>query len=765
MQVLSPAGSLESFYSALNNGADEIYMGINAFNARAKADDIDNESLRKAIEDAHILGVKVFCTLNTLIFDEELEKVCETIVKAINFGFDAFIVQDLAVIALIKSIKKDAVLHFSTQMGIHNSFGAIMAKKMGASRIVLSRECSLSDIKAIKNAVPDMEIEYFVQGALCVAFSGNCYLSNRLLGKSGNRGECAQLCRLPYQAKIQENGKEIKIDKAFYLSTGDLCLFKHLKELKEAGVDSLKIEGRLRRPSYVGKATEFYRKAVDYLNLSDEKSSIENKVNDNSNQNYGITNIDLEELKTTFNRGNFLYDAYLNEKDYNNIIYSKMQNHMGIKIGKVIFCEKFKNINKIILQLDRQIYQNDGLKIMRDGKEVSSLGVGNVEMLGRNTIIYSKQKLCAGDSVHLIHSENLEKRLTGNKRQCKIDFEIVLKENERAVIKAVLKSFNNLSFYAYSANFLEKAINSAVSNEDVIQSISKINDPIFCVREIKTTLDNVFMAKSALNALRREVMEKVREHFSKKQIEVQDYCKIIETAMNEICAGKIECNVNEEKENKLKAESDYNHINICKLTLVRELCGEMAKAENVAYFPYDFLSNSTFEEIRSYLECGAKDKNKNLYIFLPPFVLDKDLTLWQEKMVASLGQFKDRIVVIGNNISHMHLCEHFKVIAGDFCNIANRISASFYKALGASGVCLGYEFKDRDFSPKDFNIDYKIVGNNILCFMLHCPFKVVTQTRCDNCQYCQSLSYSNDRGVQYKIGKYKFSRCYFYLFN
>lgn len=707
MKVLSPAGSLETFYSALFNGADEIYMGINAFNARAKANNISDEDIAKAITDAHILGVQVFCTLNTLIFEDELADVAKTIVRAMNLGFDAYIVQDLAVVRLIKEINPQAVIHLSTQLGLHNSFGALQAKKLGAKRIVLSREACLEDIIAIKKAVPEMEIEYFVQGALCVAFSGNCYLSNRLLNKSGNRGECAQLCRLPYCARIADTKK----GDGYYLSPADLNLYTHLQELEDAGVTSLKIEGRLKRPSYVGQTARFYRKAVDAL----------------KNTNIKITDNDIENLKITFNRGNYLKDAYLYKGAFDNIIYSKTQNHIGIRIGKVISCERFKDIYKIGLKVDKFITQNDGLKIFRNGKEVASLGVGNVEIFGNNTYIFSKQKLMQNDDVHLIHSEKLEKDILNAVKICEIDFDCEFKVGERAKIVAKLKN-HNLVFDVIGDEILASANKCPLTSNDVEISMSKLNANIFKVGKINITLENVFMAKSSLNKLRRDIINKVIDYFKPKQIE----CDI------DAVLSKVHNSINPINQNEQLV-----------LRLSREL---NIKLSNIAYFPRDYLSKKTFDDINNYLKYNDK-----VYLFLPPFLTDCDI----KKIYEVFKEYKQNIVILANNIGQMCFAKEYETIACDYCNITNSISLNEYRNLGAKKIALGFEFKDRN--NKSIKYDTCLNGNNIVCFLSHCPYKVVNGNNCNNCSFTNNLSYQSDGGTTYYVGRFKVQRCYFYL--
>ena len=201
LEILSPAGSPENFKSALNAGADAIYLGLDMFNARMKAQNFTRENIREYIKLAHSFGVKVYITINTLLQDEDFDELVSLVNFLTKSKADAFIVQDLGVAFVLRKCFKNINLHASTQMGIHNLEGALVAEKLGFSRIVLSRETTIKDIEEIhKNT--NLEIEYFVQGALCVAFSGNCYLSSLENNASGNEGKCLQFCRLPYQNSL-----------------------------------------------------------------------------------------------------------------------------------------------------------------------------------------------------------------------------------------------------------------------------------------------------------------------------------------------------------------------------------------------------------------------------------------------------------------------------------------------------------------------------------------------------------------------------------
>ncbi len=251
-EILAPAGSMESLVAGVRSGANAVYLGGKLFNARRNAGNFYNDELKTAVEYCHKRGVKVYLTLNILISDDEFEELYNAVSYALTVGVDAFIIQDIGAARFIKNHFKRARLHGSTQMSIMTPHGAQYAKEAGFSRIVLPREMSLDEIKAMRQST-DLELEMFVHGALCMSVSGQCYLSSMLGARSGNRGLCAQPCRLPFRAGNDKN--------EYALSLKDLSLTQHLSELE--GITSLKIEGRMKRPEYVSAAVSAVKKAVE----------------------------------------------------------------------------------------------------------------------------------------------------------------------------------------------------------------------------------------------------------------------------------------------------------------------------------------------------------------------------------------------------------------------------------------------------------------------------------------------------------------------
>ncbi|MEA4927028.1 MAG: U32 family peptidase [Syntrophomonadaceae bacterium] len=267
MELLAPAGNWESFIAAVNNGADAIYLGGQRYSARQSAANFDHKQLREAIEYAHLRDRKVYVTVNTLIDNDEFAEVLDYLWELSNAGADAVILQDMGLLNAARTVLPGLRIHASTQMTIHNQDGAGWLEKQGVKRIVLARELSLAEITAIYHAVTEVELEVFVHGAHCYCYSGQCLFSSMVGGRSGNRGRCAQPCRLPYDLYNSADRQKINLpDQGKYLlSPADLCLIDYLPQLQAAGVHSLKIEGRMKRPEYVAVVTRAYREVLDRL--------------------------------------------------------------------------------------------------------------------------------------------------------------------------------------------------------------------------------------------------------------------------------------------------------------------------------------------------------------------------------------------------------------------------------------------------------------------------------------------------------------------
>lgn len=463
MKVLSPAGNYQCLKMAVINGADEVYLGTNGFNARNNIEGFSLEELKSAVNFAHIYGVKVHLAVNILFNAEELQQALDLIVNAYNIGVDAFIIQDLGLAYLVHAFYPQIEMHASTQMGIHNCECAKYLANFNFRRLVLSRETPLDEIARIKQQT-GLEIEYFVQGALCVCFSGNCYMSSYLAGASGNRGKCKQFCRLPYTLSL--NGK--KITSGFLLSAKDFNLSKSLDSLDAAGVDAIKIEGRARRPFYVAAATSVYKNLV-----SGKK-------------------VDTSILSLAFTRG--YTNGYF---DGNGNIISLYPAHIGVPVGKVIDIKLGKKFNEITFSSNRELSEKSTFKLFDNGTEVGAFTAYSLAKVGKNLYkTTTTQNIKSGLNLNLIIDDSLEQSWLAKTRKVQVQIEISAKVN--SPLSATLTCGNKK--ISVTGDNLEKAKNSCLTKSEIEECFAKNEyfTPIITVE-----LQDVFVAKSKLNSFRR----------------------------------------------------------------------------------------------------------------------------------------------------------------------------------------------------------------------------------------------------------------------
>lgn len=458
-ELLAPAGNSECFFAAINNGANAVYIGLSDFSARKNAENFTKDNIRYYVAYAHIFNVKVYVAVNTLVKNAELDDFVSTVKYAYEAGADAFIVQDVFLAETLKNTFPEIVLHLSTQGGVNNVEGAEYALRKGFSRVILARETQINEIKEIAKVT---ETEVFVHGALCSSFSGHCYISSFVGGNSGNRGLCKQPCRRAYTLETSENkGK-------YAISLSDLCLIDKLKELRDAGVKSVKIEGRMRNPEYVASVVKAYRQAIDD----------------------GIA--DTKEIKRTFNRGDFTLGYPFGVAK--NIVSDKIQNHKGIKVGTV---RKLSDSNRIIVETDETFNVGDGFKIIRNGYEV-----GNAVALSIGKILAYKGEIKIGDDVNITKDVGLATELLEKTK--KVPVEILVNATEGDYLTAVCGEY-----VVKSDRILEKAKTHPITEEELSLNFSKTDKYPFLPNVKAIVVGEPFIVKSALNNLRAALYEKL----------------------------------------------------------------------------------------------------------------------------------------------------------------------------------------------------------------------------------------------------------------
>ena len=522
-ELLVPAGGVNQFIAAVENGADAIYVGGKAFNARINANNFNDEELEKAVEFAHLRGVKVYVTMNTLLTDEELQPALEYAQFLYVINVDALIIQDLGLAKIIKEVLPDFPLHLSTQATVYSHAGVEAAKKLGFERVVTARELSLEEVRDCiagynqagtePRPLGYNQIEVFVHGALCFCYSGQCQMSRYMGGRSGNRGQCAQPCRLGYKV-LDANAKPIDTFK-YPLSPKDLCQIDRLGEYIDAGVASFKIEGRMKSAEYVAIVTGIYRKYIDQYY---EKGS------------YAVSSQDRLVLEQIFNRGGFT-EGYIDGNPGDELMSGDLPKHRGIKIGKVI-----KPVKGTAL-LDVKLYENlsigDGVEI--HNRQLSGNIVTYILPLkgGLTRIGDIKGRFSHGDPIYRISSKEQLKEAQRSFafstfdegkyiRKTPATIELFAEIGKPLALKISCDLGEAFGIKEASLQdediIAEKPIKSPTAADLIVKQLSKTGNTPFKIAEVKIHAKEPFsIAVSSLNDLRRQAIELLKTEIIKKR--------------------------------------------------------------------------------------------------------------------------------------------------------------------------------------------------------------------------------------------------------
>ena len=502
-EILAPVGSMEALNAALAAGCDAIYFGLPSFGARAFANNFDLETTKEVIERCHLCGVKVYITMNTILYEDEMEDAYNMAKKVHSYGVDALIIQDLGFIHLLHHRLPNLVLHASTQLSISNPYQIKQLKKLGVKRVVLARECTKEEIQACVDT--GIEVEVFVHGALCICYSGQCYFSSVHYGRSGNRGMCAQPCRMKYS--LYEDGNKVDTHGEYVLSPKDLSLMDEVNTLANMGVCSLKIEGRMKSAPYV------------YESVSQVKKVLENKER---------SRLDEQNLRVTFNREYTLGHMY--KASGNELMNNKTCNHQGIEIGKVVKVNK----NKICIQLSQDLHQNDGIRFERE-----NLGCHVNFMYDKKQKLISfmlKNNMVLIEGPVGVHVGSIVRKTMDYELNKTID-ERIRRSNRQSIVNAVvtcsavgmpmvMEVYNDRTSICVSTDINSvKALKRATDEETLNKQFSKTKDSWASFDQIEYHLgDDIYFPISVMNQLRRDALEKMKEACLKQEAIVEyDY--------------------------------------------------------------------------------------------------------------------------------------------------------------------------------------------------------------------------------------------------
>jgi putative protease len=517
-ELLAPVGSWEALVAAVQNGADAVYLGGKMFSARQFADNFDREELLRAVKYAHVRGVRVFVTVNTLVADHELTELVDYLRYLYEIGVDAVIVQDLGVIRLVRKLLPGLKLHASTQMTVHNAAGVRLMQEMGIERTVLSRELSRKDIIAIKQAT-GAELEVFVHGALCICYSGQCLMSSLIGGRSGNRGRCAQPCRLEYTL-VDEQGKHLADPGqigSHLLSPRDLKLIRHLPDLAAAGVDSLKIEGRMKRPEYVATVVRIYRRALDRaLTVGPDPA-----VTESGAPVAVVTAEEEKQLVQIFNRE--FTTAYFNSRPDRDMMSYKRPNNRGLKLGRVSGFSREKGM--IEIQLEDTLRLGDGIeiwvteggrrgtevnKIILDGRPVEEAGPGD------RILVPVEGRVRTGDRVFKTHDAALireaRQTFTSPQETKKIPLLFKVFAAVGGHVQITVRDGEGRELTAEGAVTLEKAEKKPLTEEALLGQLDRLGNTPFAVGGLEADIEpGVMVPLSEINEVRRRVIVMMEE--------------------------------------------------------------------------------------------------------------------------------------------------------------------------------------------------------------------------------------------------------------
>lgn len=692
-ELLSPVGNKESLLAAIHNGCDAVYLGGKKFGARAFADNFKNDELIWAIEYCHLYGVKIYVTVNTMIYETELEECLEYIRFLHQNNVDAVILQDLGLIKLVHEKFPNLEIHASTQMHTHNEYQLKLLESLGIKRVVLARELSLEQIKSFH---PNMEIEAFIHGALCISYSGQCLFSSLLMDRSGNRGSCAGICRLPFS--LVKNDTVLNTDGNYLLSTKEFSTLDHFKEIMESNIYSFKIEGRMKSPTYIGFVTRLYRTLID---------------NYNQNKPLEIKEEEMNNLRVLYNRG-FTKGHLFGAKD-KELLNIKTSNHQGILLGEVLEITK----DKIKIKLVRDLHQEDGIRFASENKGfvvnflydekgllVSCAKKGDIILVDNKVDLHQKgMVLKTIDFMLTKEMQNIKMK------KIPITCEVIAKVGNPLII-----SFDDGENKVEEiGNIVEIANHNPTSNEVIEEKLSSLGNSPFVLQEIKINKDkNSFIPMHFLKKMRRNLEEKLTLIREKK--------RTLPFVENEI---------------QYSPRNDSTSFSVCHVNVL------VRTEEQLLVCLQKNVHSIYVTDISLY----DKYKNKGpIYLRL-------------SRVKSHFAPFQNEKLLVGETGSLFFYGQENTVVSDYYLNVANASCFSFLEAMGAERITLSIENSLEQIKMIAQNIEHKekievfVYGKPEVMMMKYCPLGMLVNQE-KGCDVCSSHDkyYLKDRNEKlYRI--------------
>ena len=727
IELLAPVGSWEAMIAAVQNGADAIYLGGKNFSARQNANNFDEDELIRAVKYCHIRDVKIFVTVNTLVSNEELKELIRYIEFLYSNDVDAVILQDLGAAKLIRELFPDLELHGSTQMSVHNSEGVRFLQEQGFKRVVVAREMSLGEIVNVKKHSM-MDLEVFVHGALCVCYSGQCLMSSMIGGRSGNRGRCAQPCRMAYGLIDQNTGKEINSAPGNYiLSPRDLNTLENIYKILNTGVKSLKIEGRMKRPEYVATVVGAYRKTIDQYLKTKEKPAIPRET--------------LRDVEQIFNRK--FTGGYILGSSGQEIMSFEKPSNRGIRVGKIAAYDKGRQ--RATIFLEGSLRKGDGIEvwsslgdhpgtivenIFEKGIKKDMVSQGLVDIPFRHEVLKDSLVYKTSDIALTQRSKETYER-TDKKIIVWAEFTGRIGQE----IELVLWDDRDHTIQVKGSYVVEKALKVAMDENRIKEQLSKLGDTPYFLQELKINLDEgSAIPVSELNHLRRAAVEELnrsRENFNKR----------IGLDANEFSQKNLNSFAYEPSK---KGESLGLSVSV---KSIGQLQAVLKQKVNRIYY----------RDINTLLKAEELIQDDSTEFIPALHRIERDDQL--EALKKRIGQLKriDGIMVGDLGTMNYLLRETDLPIYTDYSlNIFNNSALELFNQVGIKGVTLSPELTLKQISMinKFSNVPTEVIihGNLPLMVTKYCPISTLMdeddQNKQESCKLCRTTQF----GMKDRLG-------------
>ena len=682
VELLAPAGDLSSFYAALKCGADAVYLGAQSFGARASAG-FSREDLTTALIEAHLRDKRVYAAVNTLVKESEFEDLKRLLDSLNTAGVDAVLVQDLGVLEYIKTHLRDLPVHASTQMSIHNAAGAQFLLGQGVQRSVLARECTLDTIRRV--AATGIETEVFVHGALCISVSGQCLLSSQIGGRSGNRGRCAQPCRLAYSYRGKQGA---------WLSPRDLNMLEDIPQLITAGVSSFKIEGRLKRPEYVAVVTGAYRRAID--------AALAGQANSHLKEDY-------HSLLQIFNRGGFTKGPAFGQQDAQ-LVNPLSVSHEGVALGMIRSCQSKGSMYLSEVLLDTALHDGDNLQIHDPCETQEMIYAGPEVPAGQTAVIRHYRKSAPGSLVSRLADGN-QMRLTQAILEQKLPaVSLDAKLEARLGKPLALTLWDGKTEAAVIGDVPMPAQSQPMSRESSFQSIQKTAASPFCIESYRFSSDApLFAPLSSLNELRRTALEKMRAARLNAYVREQAMPRSIPRRQSAV----------------MQFEDDALYVRSAEIGQLETLI--QAGADHFLYAPQDYTAASLADDCRRL--------RRDDFFCLPPQASDSTLEALYN-MVCQLD-----LQVVADNVGQLALPWPKAVIAGPGIPVWNKLAAQLLADMGCKYLVCSRESKReeiKDLEGAAIPFIMPVYGRASVMLLNHCPERTLRGMGGDkrSCRLC-----------------------------